>query len=39
VSGYNTKVWTQREIARLTDTEIKNLSASSLKGNGSLADF
>jgi len=39
VSGYNTKVWTLREIARLTDSEIRNLSASSLKGSGSLAEL
>jgi hypothetical protein len=39
VSGYNTKTWTLREIARLTYAEISGLSASSLKSKGSLSDF
>ena len=39
VSGYNTKVWTLREIAKLTHAEIGSISGSVLKGGGSLADL
>lgn len=39
VSGYNTKVWTLREVARLTHAEISSISGSVLKGGGSLADL
>lgn len=39
VNGYNTKVWTLREIARLTHAEISNISGSVLKGGGSLSDL
>lgn len=39
INGYNNRIWTLREIARLTHAELSNLSSSSLKSHGSLADF
>lgn len=39
VSGYNNRIWTLREIARLTLAEIGSLSAPSLGGNKTLANL
>ena len=37
--AYNNVIWTFREIARLTHSELSSLSNSSLKSSGTLADL
>lgn len=41
LTGYNTQIWTLREIAKLTHAEISGLGAGSITGrpSGSLADL